>query len=93
VGGYGFHQLLKALTKLKDHASRSPPSGQAEGVPLTAVLPAPPSVPCGQPLDSQPLDALLFLRFLEAGLCVYLKILSIPTKHKDLFLLHSSQIL
>lgn len=35
VGGYGFHQLLKALTKLKDCASRSPPSGQAEGVPLS----------------------------------------------------------
>lgn len=44
-------------------------------------------------LDLQLLDALLFLPSLETGLCVYLKILSTPTKHKDLFLLHSSQML
>lgn len=49
-----------------------------------AVLPAPPSLPCGQPQDLKPLDALLFLWSLEAGLCVYLKILSTPTKQRHL---------
>lgn len=41
VGGYGFHQLLKALTKLKDYASRSPPSGQDEGVPMSGSSSSP----------------------------------------------------
>lgn len=49
VGGYGFHQILKALTKLKDHASRLPHIGQAEGCHTAAALPAPPSLPCGPP--------------------------------------------
>lgn len=57
-----------------------------------AVLPAPPHLPCGQPLDRQPQDTLLCLHSLEGGLCTYLKALSICTKLKDAFLLHDSQM-
>lgn len=58
-----------------------------------AVLPTPLSLPWGQPLDLQPPEAPLYLRSLEAGLGVYLKILSTSAKHRDLFLLYSSQML